>query len=316
MGKNKNINAKFKSNKTIIPTTDLANYSKMLSTLTNSVIGFNPNQNYSVKEDFKPSNLPAVPKVIKSVQESLINLGQNIADSLINSRKFIYSMEPRVYNPNGAHKYKVYILKMVQQSKQGIVPSVLILSNSESDEKGYKIQKSTFSVCLNGKKYITLDRIDAMPKLRHHNMYLGNDGKMCYGKNAEKRFIRAKLSHRHIYRQVVILNTTKHLIDDYIFKQSSVNMFKDPKNYNMDAILIDQIKDFDDIITRNLDNLNICPFIFNEINEMAEKDVSLSKIFDKCQEMEMNFSQYQQNVKYDISKGIEKIEKEEEFKEF
>ncbi|MBO4413066.1 MAG: hypothetical protein J5779_03525, partial [Clostridia bacterium] len=210
---------KFKTKKQFIPAEMLVGYSKAISTLANAFIGFDPNENYAVDDKFLPSQVPSIPRNIKTVQESSINLDQSIADEIIDSKKYIYSIEPRIYEEDGIHKCKVYVLKMVQQTQQGVIPSVLILSNLENFENGYKIQKSAFSACLNGKKYITLDRMDALAQFKHENFVLDNDGIFRQDSRPEKRLIRARLSHRHIYNQEVLLNRSKSIVDNYGHKQ-------------------------------------------------------------------------------------------------
>ena len=306
---NKNKNERF------IPMDILAKYSFAISVLSNPFVGFDPNKEYAVSDEYTASKLPIIPRDIKTVQESVINLDQTIADSIVDSKKYIYDIEARMYKEDGIHKCRVYVLKMVQKSDKGVIPSVLILNNSDFIENGYKVQKSAFSACLNGKKYITLDRIDAHAQYKHENYLLDYDGILREGDYKERRYIRARLSHRHIYRQTVLLNRAKSIVDEYAYKQQDSKL-KTYSFYRLDAYVIKQIEAFQEIIDKNLHNLNICPFIFKDIVEMANKNVPLSEIYNKCSDMEMNFPLYQKNVKYDISRGTKDIDLCEKFIEY
>ena len=310
MAKNKN-----NKNERFIPMDKMAEYSLVISVISNPLVGFDPNKEYAVSDEYTASKMPTIPRDIKKIQESIINLEQSIADSIVDSKKYIYDIEPRIYKEDGIHKCKVYVLKMVQKTDKGVIPSVLILSNSEEVKEGYKVQKSAFSACLNGKKYITLDRIDAHAQFKHENYLLDYDGNIRDDNRKERRYIRARLSHRHIYRQSVLLNRSKSIWDNYGYQQQDSKL-KTYSFYRLDAYVIKQIESFQEIIDKNLHNLNICPFIFNDIVEMANENAPLSEIYNKCSDMEMNFPLYQKNVRYNISRGTKDIDLCEKFIEY
>lgn len=241
---------------------------KVLAALSNAVItcskynenlSYDPNKDYLISKKTKMEKLPTdYNQDVKHIQRTPIFLEQEVADNLLNCKKFVYKIE--VQKKKGIKQVKLFLIGKINDK---YVPSMVIFSLDGS------YVKSVFASRLKNINHIVLHRID--PQGQHENfLYIAN--MKGFIKKQYDQQLKPNLPHKHLYS----VNAFKYVL----FKGNVTN--KNVKNKDLQRLEAQQIdtpiQSFKDILTLNIQDLNM-----HCVKDFIPKDKeTIEEFFDRC----------------------------------
>lgn len=242
--------------------------SKVLAALSNAVtacsrhnenLSYDPNKDYLISKKTKMEQLPTdYSQDVKHIQRAPIFLEQEVADNLLNCKKYVYKIE--VQKKKGMKQVKLFLIGKINNK---YVPSMVIFSLDDSHIK------SVFASRLKNINNIVLHRID--PRGQHEN-YLYNAKMKGFIKKQYDQQLKPNLPHKHLYNLKAFIYV--------LFKGEMTNKIVNNKALQrLEAQQIDTpIKSFKDILTLNIQDLNI-----HCVKDFIPKDTeTVEEFFDRC----------------------------------